>query len=64
MSIEHMGSRGREVPAIPTHDTPVHIPAVFDEDWWLDAAAPGAWDRVRVDDREGAEHEQRHRRVA
>ena len=21
---------------------------IFDEDWWLDAAAPGAWDRVRV----------------
>jgi hypothetical protein len=23
-------------------------PAVFEEDWWLDAAAPGAWDRVEV----------------
>ncbi len=22
---------------------------IFDEDWWLDAAAPGAWDRVRVE---------------
>ena len=22
--------------------------AVFDEDWWLEAAAPGAWDRARV----------------
>jgi hypothetical protein len=21
---------------------------IFDEDWWLDAAAPGAWDRVKV----------------
>lgn len=21
---------------------------IFDEDWWLDAAAPGAWDRARV----------------
>lgn len=23
--------------------------AIFDEDWWLDASAPGAWDRVRVE---------------
>lgn len=23
-------------------------PVIFDEDWWLDAPAPGAWDRVRV----------------
>lgn len=23
-------------------------PAIFEEDWWLDAAAPGAWDRVEV----------------
>jgi Acetyltransferase (GNAT) domain len=23
-------------------------PTIFDEDWWLDAAAPGAWDRVGV----------------
>jgi hypothetical protein len=23
-------------------------PVIFEEDWWLDAAAPGAWDRVRV----------------
>jgi hypothetical protein len=23
-------------------------PAVFEEDWWLDASAPGAWDRVEV----------------
>lgn len=22
--------------------------AVFDQDWWLDASAPGAWDRVEV----------------
>src|SRR5262245_38158327 len=22
--------------------------SLFDEDWWLDAAAPGAWDRLRV----------------
>jgi hypothetical protein len=22
---------------------------IFDEDWWLDAAAPGAWDRARVE---------------
>jgi hypothetical protein len=21
---------------------------IFDEDWWLDAAAPGAWDRVKI----------------
>lgn len=27
----------------------VHAAAsIFDEDWWLDAAAPGAWDRVQV----------------
>ena len=25
-----------------------HGRAVFDEDWWLDAAAPGAWDRAEV----------------
>ncbi len=23
--------------------------AIFEEDWWLDAAAPGAWDRVSVE---------------
>jgi hypothetical protein len=23
-------------------------PAIFEEDWWLDASAPGAWDRVEV----------------
>lgn len=23
--------------------------AIFDEDWWLDASAPGAWDRARVE---------------
>lgn len=24
------------------------VASIFDEDWWLDAAAPGAWDRVKV----------------
>jgi len=23
--------------------------SIFDEDWWLDASAPGAWDRARVE---------------
>lgn len=27
--------------------------SIFDEDWWLDASAPGAWDRARVE-RDGA----------
>src|SRR5215510_3176244 len=22
--------------------------SIFDQDWWLDAAAPGAWDRVTI----------------
>jgi len=28
--------------------TPAAVP-IFDEDWWLDASAPGAWDRARVE---------------
>lgn len=30
------------------NDRPGTPPGIFDEDWWLDAAAPGAWDRVKV----------------
>jgi hypothetical protein len=39
-----MGALGILSPnAVPTQQT------IFDEDWWLDAAAPGAWDRIRVE---------------
>jgi hypothetical protein len=38
-----MGALGIVSPnAVPTPRT------IFDEDWWLDAAAPGAWDRIQV----------------
>jgi hypothetical protein len=38
-----MGALGIVLPtAVPSPQT------IFDEDWWLDAAAPGAWDRIRV----------------
>ena len=36
-------------PAVPLNKEKAGTPAtLFDEDWWLDAAAPGAWDRVSV----------------
>ena len=39
--------RSAKVTAIaPTGFAPT---AIFEEDWWLDAAAPGAWDRVSVE---------------
>jgi hypothetical protein len=31
------------------NDSVKRTSVIFDEDWWLDAAAPGAWDRVRVE---------------
>lgn len=36
-------------PDAPRHDSLVDSRCIFDEDWWLDAAAPGAWDRARVE---------------
>ncbi len=36
-------------PVVPPVSEPTNSRvSIFDEDWWLDASAPGAWDRVRV----------------
>jgi hypothetical protein len=39
-----MGALGIVLP----NTVPTAQQTIFDEDWWLDAAAPGAWDRIRV----------------
>lgn len=43
----------RAIPLPPArpHDSAVarFSQTIFDQDWWLDAACPGAWDRARVD---------------
>lgn len=38
----------RPVPAISQRKSKASV-SIFDEDWWLDAAVPGAWDRARVE---------------
>jgi hypothetical protein len=43
-SFRQMGALG----IVSRNAVPTSLPVIFDEDWWLDAAAPGAWDRVRV----------------
>ena len=44
-------TNSRVVQSSPTklpHKAEVSV-SIFDEDWWLDSAAPGAWDRARVE---------------
>lgn len=46
-----LSSTGIAVAATPAAGSPNRVrlaQTIFDEDWWLDAAAPGAWDRARV----------------
>jgi hypothetical protein len=48
-SARSSGARSEKEPVVVTFK-PASAPArsIFDEDWWLDAACPGAWERVRI----------------